>query len=148
MNEEISLEECWKKELLKKIKSSQWLVKKSIQTAKTRLIDAEQSLLADIFNGALFFAYASMFHVAKAMLFRDGVREKSHKCVVVYLKEKYGKTGVIPLNLIHSLDSYRIERHDIVYGFDFVATKDDAESAIEDAREFIKVAEKILKGLL
>lgn len=144
MNEEIDLGECWKKGLLKKIKSSEWLIKKSIQTAKARLVDAEQSMLADVYNGALFFAYASMFHVAKAILFKDGVREKSHKCVVVYLKEKYGKTSAIPLNLIHSLDSYRIERHDIVYGFDFIATKDDAEAAIEDAREFIDVVEKIL----
>lgn len=144
MNEEITLEECWKKGLLKEIKSAEWLVKKSIQTAKARLVDAEQSMLAHVYNGALFFAYASMFHVAKAILFRDGVREKSHKCVVVYLKEKYGKRGIIPLNLIHSLDSYRIERHDIVYGFDFIATKDDAEVAIEDAKEFINVVEKIL----
>lgn len=143
--EEINLEGCWKKGLLKRIGPSEWLVKKSVQTAKSRLVDAEQSLSAGIFNGAVFFAYASMFHVAKAILFRDGVREKSHKCVVIYLNEKYGKEGIIPLKLIHSLDSHRMERHDIVYGFDFVATKDDAESAVEDAREFIDIGEKILK---
>jgi uncharacterized protein (UPF0332 family) len=142
---ELSLEECWKRGLLRKIKSSKWLIAKSLQTAKRRLQDAKQSLVANIFNGAVFFAYMSMFHAAKAILFRDGVREKSHACVVVYLLEKYGKEGKIPLHLINSLNSLRIERHDIVYGFDFVASKEDAKVAIENAKEFLAVVEKMLK---
>jgi uncharacterized protein (UPF0332 family) len=88
----------------------------------------------------------SMFHAAKAVLFRDGVRERSHKCVAVYLKEKYGKAGIIPINLIHSLDSHRMERHDIVYGFEFIATREDAEVAVEDGKEFLNLVEKLLKG--
>jgi len=31
-----------------------------------------------------------MLHSPRALLFRDGVKERGHLCVVVYLKEKYG----------------------------------------------------------
>ena len=146
MNEEITLEECWKEGLLKTIKENTWLVTKSLQTAEKKLRDAVKSLDAGIYDGAVFFAYMSMFHAAKAVLFRDGVRERSHKCVVVYLKEKYGKAGIIPINLIHSLDSHRMERHEIVYGFEFIATREDAEVAVEDGKEFLNLVEKLLKG--
>lgn len=142
---EINIEECWKKGLIKKIKPVKWLIEKSVQAAIKRLEDAKQSLKAGIYNGAIFFAYMSMFHAAKAILFKDGVREKSHKCVVLYLEENYGKKGTIPRNLIHALDSYRIERHEIVYGFEFIATKEDAEASIDDAKDFLEVVKKIVR---
>ena len=144
MNDELDLEECWKKGLLKKIKFKKWLVSNSIKTAKRNLQNAKQSFLAGIYDGAVFFAYMGMFHAAKAILFRDGIRERSHKCIILYLKEKYEKSGIIPSYLIHVLDSHRIERHEIVYGFEFVATKEDAEVAIEDAKEFIGQIERLL----
>ena len=47
-------------------------------------------------------------------------------------------------SLINALDVHRIERHEVLYGIEFVVTKDDCETAIEDAEEFIRRVEKVL----
>jgi len=84
-----------------------------------------------------------MFHTARALLYKDGIQEKSHLCVVIYLREKY--SDKFPISLINSFDNFRIERHETLYGLEFTPTKEDAELAIEDAKKFINVVKKIIK---
>jgi uncharacterized protein (UPF0332 family) len=45
-----------------------------------------------------------MFHVARAVLFKDGIEERSHACVPVYLKGNYdsNKEGEIEMETISS----------------------------------------------
>ena len=57
-----------------------------------------------------------MFHAGRALLFRDGIQEKSHYCLLVYLKEKY--TGRISAGILSSMDAYREERHEVLYSLE------------------------------
>jgi uncharacterized protein (UPF0332 family) len=45
-------------------------------------------------RSAMMAAYMGYFHAARAVLFRDGVREKSHYCIGVYL-ESYRERGML-----------------------------------------------------
>ncbi|MBI3334420.1 hypothetical protein HYZ97_02950, partial [Candidatus Pacearchaeota archaeon] len=68
---------------------------------------------------------------------------KNHYAIFIYLKEKYANK--IPLNIINLFNIYRIERHEAVYGLEYKPSKEDAKSAIEDAKIFIKEIENQLK---
>ena len=81
-----------------------------------------------------------MLHAARALLFMDGVKERSHACVVVYLKERYGKDSRL-VKYFNLLDSYRISRHEIVYRGSYVS-REEASSAIEDSKNFLSIIGK------
>ena len=82
-----------------------------------------------------------MFHAARAILFNDGIKESSHICIIIYLKEKHPGLS----EYIMVLDNYRRSRHGMLYGIDAVASEEDAGLGIEKAEEFIIVVEKMLK---
>jgi len=81
-----------------------------------------------------------MFHAARALLFKDGVKERSHICVVVYLKEKYPKLR----KLANQLDTYRRNRHNTLYALDILISDDEAKQAIKDAELFYEQIKNII----
>ncbi|MFH1224611.1 MAG: HEPN domain-containing protein [Candidatus Diapherotrites archaeon] len=96
----------------------------------------------EYYDIALSLAYQSMFHAARALLFKNGCKERSHKAVVIALKEIYGKEKELA-RLIEALDAYRISRHAIQYS-GAGCSKEDAEEAIKDARKFLDLADALL----
>ena len=89
-------------------------------------------------------SYLTMFHSARAILFMDGWREKSHACVARYLEEKYVKQGKLEKKWIELLDLNRDIRHDDQYDLSFFSTKEDAEKALKSARSFLDRMKKLL----
>jgi uncharacterized protein (UPF0332 family) len=67
-----------------------------------------------------------MFHTARAILIRDGFREKRHYCVARYLEEKYVKTKKLE-RWIALLDHYRDLRQQDQYHVSFFATEEEAK---------------------
>jgi uncharacterized protein (UPF0332 family) len=59
-----------------------------------------------------------MFHAARALLFRDGITERSHICIILYLQENYVKPGKLEQGFVNALNSLRIERHNEFYGLE------------------------------
>lgn len=59
-------------------------------------------------------AYSGMFQVARALLYSEGITEKNHYCVVLYLRREH--MGDLGPELIGWLDQYRVERHNWFYG--------------------------------
>ncbi len=92
-------------------------------------------------------SYLAMFHSARAILYFDGFREKSHYCVARYLEEKYTKRNLLETKWIELLDHYRELRHDDQYSTSFFATEKESGSAMEKAKEFVERMEKLLKEL-
>jgi len=136
--------ECFEKRLLRKINPDLEKSKKSLETAKIKLEEAKKLFEAGFFNDSFTNTYTSMFHASRFLLYKDGVQEKSHYAVYVYIKEKYSKK--IPLNLINSFNFLRDERHEIFYGFDEEITKNQAEKAILDAEDFLGEVENLYKN--
>ena len=86
-----NFDDCLKEGLLRRISASEDKALGSLEVAKRWLMEAEQNLNGETFNSTVLFAYIAMFHSARALLIRDGFREKSHFCISRYLEENYVK---------------------------------------------------------
>ena len=82
-----------------------------------------------------------MFHASRAVLFRDGFREKSHYCIARYLEALY--KGKLSKKWIDLLDYYRDLRHSGQYSTDFIADRQEAEACLKAASEFVVAIEKL-----
>lgn len=135
-----SVEDCFKYRLLRKINPDKEKCKKSLEISKLRLKEAGQAIKLEIFNYAVLESYMAMFHASRALLYKEGIQEKSHFAMFVYLKEKY--SDKIPLHIINLLNIHRTERHEAMYGLEYKPEKQDALVALEDAETFVKEIEK------
>jgi uncharacterized protein (UPF0332 family) len=83
-----------------------------------------------------------MFHACRALLFKDGCREKSHYCVTRYIEEKYVSNGKLDRIVVDLL--FRELRHRDLYELDFSAMESDVEESIKNAKLVIKCIEKLI----
>ena len=89
-------------------------------------------------------ANTAMFHAARAVLFRDGIVERSHVCLIEYLKDRYVKTGRMSEALINTLNAARVDRHETLYGLETRSNEGEAEHSLRRAREFLSMVKTIL----
>jgi len=139
--------DCIEKGLLRRIPPSRDKAVQSLKKASEWLKESENSLKAEAYGSTILTSYMAMFHSARAILFFDGFREKSHACVSKYLEEKYVKTGKLDKKWIELLDHNREVRHDDQYNLSFFSSEDDAEKSLESARDFIQSMEKLFKAI-
>ena len=137
-------DDCVKKGLLRKIPASKDKAERSIDKAEKWLEEAKNTFKSSAFNSSVMDSYLTMFHSARAILFMDGWREKSHACVARYLEEKYVKPGKLEKKWVELLDLYRDIRHDDQYDLSFFSTQEDAEKALKSAKEFLERMEMLL----
>lgn len=138
----ISFKECVEQGLLRKIAPSITQAREQLGKAKILLEEAKESLEIENLNSAVMAGYAAMFDAARAILFKDGYREKSHACVARYLEEKYSQK--LDTEIINLLDEYRDKRHKVMYAIDFYPTREEAENLIKFAEQFIEIAKNII----
>lgn len=142
MSSLIDFEDCLKAGLLKKGVPSLEQSKAALAKAKESLGDAKFVFQGKRHNATAMMAYLAMFNAARALLFKDGYREKSHACVARYVEAKY--SGSFSVQQIEMLDIYREKRHDTQYSAVFNITEDDAAGMLKFAEEFIEKVEKII----
>jgi len=139
----MSLRECFEKRQLRETRKDPVKALRSLEVAHQKYQRGIEALENEFFDFAIISGYTSMFHCARGILYQDGVQEKSHYCLILYLRERYSDR--IPIRLINSLDNYRVERHEALYGLEFNPSRDDADLLMRDAKELIEIAEKMLK---
>ncbi len=139
-----NLNECFKFRLLRKILPDEGKSRKSFEISKKKFSSAKKGFKLKLFDYAIMESYMAMFHSARALLYKDGIQEKSHYAISIYLKEKYSEK--IPLPIINLLEIHRTERHETIYGLNFEAEKEDAELSLKDAKIFLNHIEKILSS--
>lgn len=69
-------DECLKKGMLKPIPPDKANSENSIKKAAEWITEAEKSLKGGALKVSLYASYMAMFHAARAVLYRDGMREK------------------------------------------------------------------------
>jgi uncharacterized protein (UPF0332 family) len=138
------LNECFEKRLLRKERPDPEKSRRSIEVAQTKIDEAEKALGVDLTDTAVILAYTAMFHVARAVLFKDGVIEKSHVCLIEYLREKYVKTRRLSEALTNTLGRMRIDRHETLYGLETERSKKDAECSLQKAEEFLSTVKAMI----
>jgi uncharacterized protein (UPF0332 family) len=133
----VNIRDCFKEGLLRKAAPSLEMAQKEIDNSGKYLADAKRCLQEGMPEMAVVAVYTSMFHASRALLFRDGLRERSHICVIAYLVENY--PDLKPH--IRTLDLYRRSRHMMLYGVDVSAVTEDARQGILAAGQFQKAVE-------
>jgi uncharacterized protein (UPF0332 family) len=143
----MNLEECLEKRLLRNAPPDRLKSEKAIEMAQRAIIQAEKLLEHGFYEQAILYSYTAMFQGARALLFKDGFIEKSHYCVVEYLKRHYVQSGKLDQRHIHWLDTYRIERHETLYGLEKMdVNEEDANAAISSAKDFLKAIRRLTEG--
>jgi uncharacterized protein (UPF0332 family) len=130
----MKMAECFRKGLLKRTSPDTENTARSLELSTNNIEDAIANLSIHRYRVVAISSYSAMFHAARAVLFRDGIKERSHECIPVYLKEKYPELETHA----NILDSYRRFRHDAIYGLDFVMDEEEARAALDFAKEFLE----------
>jgi len=136
----VNVNDCFEKRFLIRVAPSIEKSEKSLEQAAYFIKQAESNLPLENYKLVLFCSYTSMFHSARAILFRDGVKERSHVCVIEYLKSECPEIT----SFANTLDSYRANRHNVVYGLDYLVSEIDAQESINDAMEFLAKIRKMI----
>jgi uncharacterized protein (UPF0332 family) len=130
----MKLEDCFKKGLLKITIPDMENSIRSLHLSNNHIDDATANLSIHRYRVVAISSYSAMFHAARAILFMDGIKERSHECIPVYLKDKYPELET----LANILDSYRRFRHDAIYGLDFIIDEEEARMALDSAKELLE----------
>lgn len=142
----MSLEECFEKRQLRRGRPDTQKSAKALEAAARDLSKAVKRMEHGFYEDVILYSYTAMFQAARALLFKDGIFEKSHYCVVEYLRRNYLGDGKLDQSHIHWLDTYRLERHDTLYGLDELeVSESDAHDSMEHAKAFLEVVGRIIK---
>jgi uncharacterized protein (UPF0332 family) len=136
--------ECLEKGLIKKTAPSKDKAKQSLVAAGKWLEEAKLNASGRALRSSLLSAYLAIFHAARAILFYDGYREKSHACIALYLQANYVKKGLLEPKWVEMLDHLREIRHTDQYSFNFAATAEEVEESLEKSRAFVFRIKKLL----
>jgi len=134
--------ECFARGLLREVTPSADKGRMSLGKARNVLDEAKTNLKSRAYDSCVHSSYLAMFHAARAILFRDGVREKSHFCVARYL-ERYVEEGDLDRKWVDLLDRIRDIRHSGQYDLDYSSDIDEAASCLRTAADFIGAMEDL-----
>ena len=119
-------------------------VKLRMARSRGALHSAETLLNEKEYGDSISRSYYAMFHVAKALVLCEGKDAKTHKGLLSLLGQEFVKTGEIEKyvgNLIKELQEARV-RSD--YEYEFIPLEQDAQGALDDAKEFTQVLENYI----
>ncbi|MFH1053691.1 MAG: HEPN domain-containing protein [Candidatus Woesearchaeota archaeon] len=133
----IDEEECFKKGLLKKSFPQPDLAKKDIRQADFFLKEAEDLINMNKKHIAALSLYNAYFHTARSLLFKDGIKERSHYCIARYLESNYKME-----KFINAFETMMSLRHNVQYATEKVDIEEDLSEFVNICHEFIDFAEK------
>ena len=119
-------------------------VKLRIGRSRGALRSAESLLNEKEYGDSISRSYYAMFHMAKALVLCEGKDAKTHKGLLSLFGQEFVKTGEIEKyvgNLIKELQEARV-RSD--YEYEFIPLEQDAQGALDDAKEFTQVLENYI----
>lgn len=144
---QLRFKDCIEKGLLRKLPASEDNAVRSITKAESWLKEAEKSFQGEAYDSSVLSSYLAMFHSARAILFIDGYREKSHACVARYLEEQYVSKKKLEKKWVELLDHHREIRHNDQYDLSFYSSVEEAKEAFESAGQFLKRMKHLLNTL-
>jgi uncharacterized protein (UPF0332 family) len=138
------ISDCFERGLLRKVDPSHEKAEASLAQAREWVTEACKDLEIGAVRSALMAVYMGYFHAARAVLFQEGIREKSHYCIGVYL-ETYVEKGRLEEEWVAAFDHIRGLRQADQYNLDARPTEQEVAAAIEGAGRFIGRMEELLR---
>ena len=118
------------------------LIQKELMTSEDDLESARLGLKLKKFKWPTIQAYYSMFHSARALLYSEGFREKSHYCLLVAIKALFVEKGLLEMKFYDAFYAGMILRENAVYKSEF--SESAALAIIKNASDFLQRVCKIL----
>ncbi len=138
------LENCFQNGLLKKTRKEPKFATQSLERAKKILLEIPELLSLELNENAVQRIYQATFHAVKALLYRDGIKEKSHFCVSAYFQETYKEK--FPSDLLTLLERLRDIRHETQYGLEEPSIeKELLDQWLTELKQLMKHIEQLLK---
>ncbi len=136
-------EQCLQNKRIIPFAGAKNLADKELSEALGDLEEAQDRFSNQRYKYSTTTAYYAMFHAARALLYSQGYRERSHFCVVIAIEELFGKTDQLDMRLVRALNQAMALRHDADYSAEY--SKESAEQVLKNAKEFIQKTKRILR---
>jgi uncharacterized protein len=118
-----------------------------LEKAEGDLDSAELEFNNNKFSQSINRSYYSMFHTVRSLLALDKFDSKKHSGVISYFNMHYVKSGKIETEYSKMLSiAFRI-RNKSDYNDFFIATREEAEVQLENAKKFLKRIQEFIKEL-
>jgi uncharacterized protein (UPF0332 family) len=140
----MDIKECLENRFLLKIDPAEDLTKKEILEAEYDFEKSEKAFKDDDFKWSIVKSYYCMFHAARAVLFKIGLREKKHFAIGVVL-EDLNKKGKLESKYVNYFNAAVSSREDADYHYTY--SKETAEYSLKIADEFLKKMKELVKSL-
>ena len=108
-------ESCVKSGRIRRFSPGPALVAGELAAAGQDLEEARRTLAASGLKWATIQAYYSMFHSARALLYAKGFRERSHRCLVIALRELYVGPRLLESEFVEGLEAGKTLRENADY---------------------------------
>ena len=139
----LKFQRCLNKNKIKTFSNGPKLVFKEMKVALKDWKSAKESLKNNNYKWSTIQSYYSMFHVARALLFNKGYREKSHYCLVIAIRELYVNEGLLSFSFVEAFQLGKTLRENADYHDDF--SQLGAKKMLKKAKGFFSKAKKIFK---
>lgn len=115
-----------------------------IARAKEDLMAAENNHQAGFYKAAINRSYYAIFHGIRAVNILDNFDASKHSSVIAHFNQYHVHTGEFERDVYKLVDSaYRI-REKCDYSDFFIASKEDSQTQLEHAKEFLNSVEQYL----
>lgn len=138
---EILFNDCLANGRVRMSKETIGLVLKELRISEEDLNEARDGLKNSRWKWSTIQAYYSMFHSARALIYKKGYREKSHFCLKVTLEYLYA--GNVSQYLVDDFQTAKIMRENADYEEHF--SDIGAKKIVKSAEEFYLYAKATLK---
>ncbi len=133
---------CLERGKIKSFSPGPKLAVKELKLAGEDLKMAAGSMKEKNFRWSIIQSYYSMFHSARALLYSEKFREKSHYCLIEAVRALFCEKGKLDADLIESLIEAKNLREAADYYGDF--SEINCKKLVKKAREFLKTAQGIV----
>lgn len=122
------------------------LSKYRFETSLEDIDDAKLMFDNGRYKNTLNRAYYSIFHAIKSVVILDGFDSSKHSGIIAYFNQNYVRTGIFPKEMSKIIRAASENREKADYYDFFIASKEEAESQIERARDFSAQISEYLKS--
>lgn len=136
-------EDCLKRSKIVKFTAARKLVQRELETAQEDLKVAQESVKRGNDKWATVQAYYAMFHTARALLYSQGYREKSHYCLIVAIKSIFVESGELDVRFVEAFQTAKVLRENADYENEF--SMESARELVEKSEQFLARAQVILR---
>lgn len=138
-------EDCFRKGLLQKTESNRAFALQDLKRAEFFLKEARELAELKKQEMTLIALYNAVFHSARSLLYKDGVKERSHYCLQKYVEEKYEKTGALDSNDLALFELLRASRNNVQYGLSSAAMEESLSELCNKTRKLIEKTSKLIE---